>query len=170
MQQRTAGNAERDLEATRSREIECKIGRQRCRQTDDRRRITGQHAAIGLRRFAQIDRDRCADADPDRQDQTEQLRGIRKQRHEQQRHQRADHRAQHAIERFRQHHSSQRLRDDVDRGDAPAWLRQIQAEGDVQRQHRGDERLQGEQAIAPSEFLNGLEHADENRSVAARAR
>jgi hypothetical protein len=68
------------------------------------------------------------------------------ERDEDNRHNRAGERAGDACERFRVHHAGEWLRDDVNGHERPAGLRKIEAERDMEREHRRAkclERIEG---------------------------
>ena len=159
MHQRGAADADRDFQATRHRIVEGGIRCERGGQPDDRRRIAGQHADIGLWGVAQIDRDCRAEPDPERERETKQFRAVVEQRHEDQRGDRADHGSEHAVNRFRQHHARERLRDDIDRGHRPHRLGEIEPKRNVEGQHRCREALQRKYRFAPGQVLEGFQHA-----------
>ena len=135
------------------------------REGDDAGGIARQQEGIGARRPVE-QRDEGAEPKPQRQCEREKFGGIAEQRHQQDRHARADDGAEQAEHRLGRHCAGERLGDDIGGDDRPIGPVQPDPQRDIIGQHRREKGLEREQRIMaavaighPARLRQGRRHA-----------
>ena len=142
-----AEDADRDLLDPGQRRVEDRAGIEHRRKADQCRRIAGQHERVGARRAIK-ERQVKAGGDPQRHGAHEKDRRVHEGRHQGDGRRGTDDGADHPIGGFRARGPGERLRADVDGRHRPVGAGQRHGEGDVDRGHRGRERLDREEPVA----------------------
>ena len=135
------------------------------REGHDAGGIARQQEGIGARRPVE-QRDEGAKPKPQRQREREKFGGIAEQRHQQDRHARADDGAEQAEHRLGRHRAGERLGNDIGGDDRPIGPVQPDPQRDIIGQHRRDKGLEREQRVMaavaighPARLRQGRRHA-----------